>query len=194
MFSVSTPTNEKRRVLLFVDRGFKNSETFILIEYDFTQSTWWAELNKIPSFPYQMFVAGDTITVNPNGDLYTTGDTPGAYKVTHDAMCQFLIKDITEEELLAEATKLAEETSELERLRALVFHYEGVRKEFAYDLDNLKKQHMEDYNLLMDQLIEKAKLFSMIYDIANESWFDMTEYGSRLGRIRKALETRSDKV
>lgn len=125
--------------------------------------------------PCEMIVGGyNTITIKTNsGTIVSTGDKADAYKVTHDAVCKFLISDITEEELLAEAVKLAEETSELERLRGLVSHYQEMDKASSVDLSVLK-----------EKLDAAEATLEYIFQIAHDSW---SPFYSRISLIRKLV-------
>jgi hypothetical protein len=99
----SIPLEEKTPVLFFFGSTLKvpDSATFLKLEY--REGKLWVSMSEVPSFPYEMFVSGNTVALKlPRRGLVSTSNIQGAYKVTHDALCKFLIGDITENELLAE--------------------------------------------------------------------------------------------
>lgn len=106
LFSVLIP-KENTPVLIFLGCALKtpDSSTFIKIEY--REKKIWLNMKGIPSFPYEMFVIGNNVTVNlPKKGLASTCEMQGVYKITHDALCKFLIGDITEDALLLEEVLL----------------------------------------------------------------------------------------
>lgn len=106
LFSVPI-LKENTPILIFLGCALKipDSSTFLKIEY--RENKVWLNMKGIPPFPYEMFVIGNNVTVKlPKRGLASTCGTQGAYRVTHDALCKFLIGDITEEELLAEEVLL----------------------------------------------------------------------------------------
>lgn len=174
-FSIPFPKDTSVKVLLFLSKTFLGSETFLLMEHD-KSSGWWAVKNKIPSLPREAYVDDNgIISLEIPSGIVSTG-TNGEYKVTCDSMCRFLVEDINEEELLASATKLAEEESELERLR----------KENA-ELQNSKTVWMEKCRLKESLLGDRMKLLHNIYYTASEKWY--TKFSSRLARINKKIES-----
>lgn len=180
--SITLPKGKRRALVFFMTS--KDNVTAFLKFCRKESGHAWANLDEELVPPCEMVVSGDTITVKTNtGDVVSTDNKPGAYKVTHDAMCQFLIGDISEEELLASATKLAEEESEFERLRDLISHYEEMERASSMDLSAIKTQ-LDDLCKIKDSYGEKLL---EVRQVSMEPWRSIFTRGSRLSRIRKML-------
>lgn len=186
LLSISLP-EDKNPILLFVDvnEHVKGMETFILIEYK-EQDGWWASMSKLPSFPYEMFVQNENITVKTaNGKVVSTGNKPGTYQVTHDAMCQFLVGDINETELLAEAEKLAEETSRLKYLQQEVNNLQETIRSNRAELSNLRAEK----SILIADLCEVVGVVSNLDKIVKEKRWSF----DRVERIAHTLQSLLEK-
>jgi hypothetical protein len=176
-FSIPFPKDTSVKVLLFLSKTFLGSETFLLMEHD-KSSGWWASKNKIPSLPREAYVDDNgIISLKIPAGIVSTG-TNGEYKVTCDSMCQFLVEDINESELLAEAVKLADEQSELEKLR----------QEVASMAKNLKMADdcVQNICTLKDLY---GNMLCEIQHVSQEPWWSIFSCRlSRLSRIRKLVE------
>jgi hypothetical protein len=106
-FTVPLPENQAP-VLLFLGctLGGVDSSTFLRLL--FREGGWQVGWDNVPHFPYEMFVEGNQITLVLSQGRVSTVDARGAYKVTHDTICKFLVGGITEDELFAEKISLEE--------------------------------------------------------------------------------------
>jgi hypothetical protein len=101
LFSVVLP-EDKTPVLIFFGCAVKSVDSASFLKINYLENRWNVRLDVVQTFPYEMFVVGNDITVQLSRGLVSTSRLSGAYKVTHDALCKLLIGNITEKELFAE--------------------------------------------------------------------------------------------
>lgn len=126
----SIPLEKHTDILLFLwckNSKSADSATFLCLEHQ--GAAWYAATSEIPTFPYEMFVIGNAITVRLERGLVSTEKQRGTYRITCDTMCRLLIGDIAEDEIFAEETDLRRLCGLDDEPKRTVQALPGTRKE-----------------------------------------------------------------